>query len=264
MRTSTIVCFMFLAFQAAAALGACDPVRLAYVDQHRPPYYLGTGNKPASPPGASVDLLNEIVASVGCTVSVSRLPYLRVRTALEANLIDAAPLAAEGQDSEQFAFPLDKSGKPDTTKAMRMHTFLFMRASDKVAADGDPLQLLAGKRIGVVHGAAITRPLRELGLQVDDGAANAHRNVEKLMLGRIDVFAISLITPTDVDALVAARYGKEIVRIDKPAQTMHMWLAFSKPYYAQHRERVEAMWRWVGNNGNTRFGELLRKYDKAQ
>lgn len=264
MRTSTIFCFTLFAFQTAAALGACVPVRLAYVDQHRPPYYLGTGIKPASPPGASVDLLNEIVASAGCTATMSRLPYLRVRSALEANLIDATPLAAEGQDTEQFAFPLDKGGKLDTNKAMRMHTFLFMRASDKVAVEADPLPLLAGKRIGVVHGAAITKPLRELGLQVDDGAANAHRNVEKLMLGRIDVFAISLITPTDVDALVAGRYGKAIVRIDKPAQTMHMWLAFSKPYYAQNRERVETMWRWVGSNGNARFGELLRKYDKTQ
>jgi hypothetical protein len=187
-----------------------------------------------------------------------------VRTALEANLIDAAPMAAEGHDSEQFAFPLDKTGKPDTSKAMRMHTFLFMRASDKVAVDADPQQLLSGKRIGVVHGAAITKPLRDLGYQVDDGAANANRNVEKLMLGRIDVFAISLVTPTDVDSLVTARFGKEIVRIDKPAQTMHMWLAFSKPYYVQNRERVEAMWRWVGSNGNARFGELLRKYDKVQ
>lgn len=259
MHLTRTVCFGLLTLATSAAWSACDPVRVAYVDQERPPYYLGSGDVVASPPGASVELIREIVGSAGCAVKLSRLPFLRMRTALESRLIDAAPLTAEGNDDMRFAFPLDKAGKPDPARAMRMHTILFVRASDKPARGTDPLRLLAGNRVGIMHGAVIKQSLRAAGAQVDDGAVDIPRNLEKLRLGRVNVFAVSLIAPTDMDAEVA-RYGGEIVRIEKPAQTVNLWLAFSKAYYAENRAQVDSMWQWIGVNGEARFAGVMRKY----
>ncbi|MGO4470156.1 hypothetical protein AB4Z11_31875, partial [Pseudoduganella sp. RAF53_2] len=58
----------------AQAHSACAPVRFAYPDQDRPPYWLGNGSSVPEPPGASVELVMEFTASVGCPVSLLRLP----------------------------------------------------------------------------------------------------------------------------------------------------------------------------------------------
>ena len=264
MRITTIFSFTLACLAAPVAWSACVPIKVAYVDQHRPPYYIGNGGMEASPPGASVELMNEIAASAGCTITFSRLPMMRLRNALEANLVDAVPMGTQDKDAERFAFPLDKSGKLDTSRAMRIVTVLFVRAGDKLPTDADPAQLMQGKRVGVVHGSAIAQRLRDAGVVVDDGASTTPRNLEKLRLGRIDVFAVAVISPTDMDAIVAPRFGKDIVRIDKPAQTAHLWVAFNKPYYEKNREQVETMWKWIGANGNARFAALVRKYEKFQ
>lgn len=254
---SSCLISLLLAHQAHSA---CAPIRVGYLDQHRPPYYLGSGSREPTPPGASIDLIREIAAGAGCTIVTSRMPYLRMRGALEADVIDASPLDTEGPDLQRFAYPLDRAGRLDRSRSMRMHTVLFVRARDGLARDTDTARLLVGRRIGVMHGASITQRMRDAGARVDDGAADAGRNLEKLRLGRIDAFAVPLVSPGDMDALVAARYGNEIVRLDRPAQTHHIYLVFNKHYYARHREQVETMWDWIGTNGNTRFVTLVRKY----
>ena len=264
MRIASTLFFTLAYLSSAQAWSACAPIKMAFVDQHRPPYYIGNGRDVAAQPGAIIELMHEIAASANCTVTLTRMPMLRLRNALEANAIDALPLAAEETDFARFAFPLDKTGKPDQSRAMRIATMLFVRASDNIARDADPAQVMAGKRVGVVHGSAIAKRLRDSGVVVDDGATTSPRNLEKLRLGRIDVFAVALVDADDLDARVAARFGKDLVRLDKPVLTLHLWVPVSKAYYANNREEVDTMWKWIGMNGNARFSELMRKYQTFQ
>ncbi len=253
---------LMLAFQVAQA--ACALVRFGYVDQHRPPYYLGNGPLEAKPAGATVDLVRETIASAGCPLRTVRLPVPRVRQSLELGSIDAAPIDASAVDLASFAFPLDKQDKADKDKAFQLVTIVFVRASDKVPKGSNPFAYFKDKRLGAVHGAPYADMLRKAGIEVDDGALDATRNLDKLVRGRIDGFAVALASAHDMDSYIEGLYGKQVVRMDVPLRTTHIWLAFNKTYYANNREQVEAMWNWFEKNGKKRFNELLKNYDKER
>lgn len=251
-----------LMLAAGSAAAACAPLRLGYVDHHRPPYYMGTGNAEAAPAGASVDLVREVAASAGCTVITVRLPHGRLRSALKAGVIDAMPMEAAETDTQQYALPLDAAGNLDTSKALRVHTVVFVRAGDAALRKLDPKHAFRERWLGANHAAPVGVSLRQLGLRVDDGALDAQRNLEKLMRSRIDGYAISVAAPADMDAWIAARFGKAIVRLEPPVQSNHVWLAVSKDYHARNPVQVKAMWDWVAQNGQARFARLIRKYEK--
>ncbi|MES2128178.1 MAG: transporter substrate-binding domain-containing protein [Pseudomonadota bacterium] len=249
-----------LALFATQAGAACTPIRIGYVNQDRPPYWLGDGYDIPTPPGASVELIADFAISAGCQISLVRLPVMRVRSSLENGSIDFAPVEDRPDNPPGIVFPKDRQGKLDYERAVRIVVVTFVRASDKLPADTDPMTYLKGHSVGTTHGAAYAASLRKLGMNVDDGAVDVARNLEKLKLGRIDALAVSLILPNDMDNFVAARFGKDIVRLEKPISTAYIWLATNQDYYDQHRDQVEAAWNWLGGPGRQRFATLLKKY----
>jgi hypothetical protein len=256
-------CVAAIALLACALAGPARAVcvlRVAYVDQDRPPYYLGTGATEARPPGASVDLLHEIARAAGCTMRTVRLPLLRIRPALRAGSIDAAPLDIEGHDLQDFAYPLDAAGQADGARGLAIYNVLFVRRADRVASDVDPAPWLRGRVLGVPHGASYAPALRSAGIAVDDGAVDSVRKFDKLLLGRRAAFTVALTAPGDLDGLLAAHYQDRIVRLARPLRTSHVWLAFGRRYRNAHPEAVDTMWRWIGVHGARRFRALLRNY----
>lgn len=245
------------------ASGSCTPVRFGYVNQHRPPYFLGSGSANAPRPGATVDLVRDMASSAGCQVVPIRLPPLRLRQALDKGTIDAMLMEPGDGDISQFALPLAKNGKPDGERALRMHTVVFVRADHKAFADADPQLYFASHKLGINNGASLAAQLRVAGFSVDDGAQDAARNLEKLARGRIDGYAATLVAPASLDDRIAASFGKRIVRRDTPLRTNNFWLAFTKTYYERNRGEVDAMWNWVGARGHERFVERVKEYEKT-
>jgi ABC-type amino acid transport substrate-binding protein len=243
---------------------ACAPLRLGYVNQHRPPFFIGSGSLEPAAPGATVELLREAAASAGCKVITVRLPSLRLRPALDAGDIDALLMDADDSETQSLALPLDTSGHPDKTRGLPMFTMVFVRTSDRVPADTDPVQYFATRTIGVNNGATVAKRLRQDGFRVDDGALDSVRNLEKLVRGRIDGYASIMVGRADGDANVAALYGTQLQRLDKPLRTQHFWLAFTKRYQAANRTEVDTMWDWIGSRGHARFVELIGKYNKPR
>jgi hypothetical protein len=250
-----------LALLANSAMAACAPVKVGYSNQHVPPYYMGSGQAESKPPGAAVELIREMLALRGCRMISVRLPPLRIRQALEAGTIDIAPASAPTEESKTTAYPQDKHGALDRERSLKMYTMVFVRAEDKLARDGDPLKLLAGKKLATNFGAPYAAPLRQQGFEVDDGALNMERNFDKLMRHRVDAVIISMTAPNDMDAVVLADHGSSIVRLEKPIRQAHIWIATSRQFYNKNRETAESIWTWLGANGRNRFAQLLKKYD---
>jgi polar amino acid transport system substrate-binding protein len=136
---------------------------------------------------------------------------------------------AAGSDLADFALPQLSSGKLDADRAMRMYTVVFVRARD----------------------------------MIPDGGHDGPRNLEKLARGRIDGYAATLVSPTRMDAYIAARFGKQLLQLAQPLRIHHFWLGFSKRYYERNRPQVEAMWNWMGAHGHARFVELVEQYEKT-
>jgi len=252
---------MLLAIDCASC--ACMPIRLGYVNLHRPPYFLGTGSVEAPAPGATVELIRDTAAVAGCLVVSVRLPPLRLRQALDSDAIDAMLMDANDTDLANYALPQSHEGKLDAERAIRMYTVVFVRAGDKIPLDADPRTYFSTRRLGMNKGASLAAQLRTQGYAIDDGAQDGARNLEKLARGRIDGYAATLVAPTHMDALIAATYGKQLVRLETPLRIHNFWLGFSKDYYSRNRPQVDAMWGWIGSHGHTRFVELVEKYQKT-
>ncbi len=250
---------LFACLDAAGAAAPCT-IRLGYSDQATPPYYYGTGPNEGVPPGATPELIREIAAAAGCQLTILRLPPARLPIALEQGTIDMAPLGPPHSQSEQLAHPRDRNGALDDARGLQLHTVVYVRAADHLPRDLDPLPYFQHHRIGTPRGVSYAIALRAMGIEVDDGAPDMRRNLEKLRLGRIDGFSLSLASPGDMDGEIAAMFGSDIVRLERPIRSATIHLLLNQEFYAAHRDQVEAMWTWLGTRGRARFASLLKKY----
>ncbi|HEU4375262.1 MAG TPA: hypothetical protein VFS02_17330 [Telluria sp.] len=242
------------------AMAECLPIEVGYLDQHRPPYWLGVGTTVPAVPGAGAELIRRFTASAGCPAAFLRMPVLRIKPAVAAGEIDFGPMQASARGTPGIVFPLDKHGRLDRRRSIPMSIVVFVRAGDQASRGGRPFHYFHGRTLGTTLGSAYVGKLRESGFLVDSGGVDVASNFEKLRLRRFDGFAVSLIAPGDMDSYVAAKYHGDIVRVAAPLLSDHIWLAASQKYYSRHPQRVEAMWDWLGTSGKKEFGELLSKY----
>ena len=252
-----------LAAQPAWSATVCIPVRVGYVDQHRPPYWLGEGSEVPDPPGAAVDLMHDAVlgAGFGCAPTWVRLPIARLRLALANGDIDMAPMGEMSPYPPEIALPRDKAGNIDNNRAMHNALFVLVRVSDKLPASTEPMQYFQGKLLGVAQGQVYAARLREAGLTIDEGARDLERNIEKLRLGRVDGVVVAAVVPAHLKASLAP-YKGAIVQLPQPLINTRVWLAFNEQFYRAHREQVESLWTWLDVN-RSRLGYVMRKYRKA-
>lgn len=260
MKWKPLLSAAILLLSASQAMAACGAIRFAYPDQHRPPYWLGNGEAVATPPGASVEWAREFAASAHCSVDFVRLPVLRLRSSLASGAVDFANVDIGAENLPGIVLPRDAHGKLDTRRATTLNVVAFVRAKDGYARSTDPLQMVRGQRVGIMHGSTYAAILQQAGAVLDQGAPTVPNNLEKLHLGRTDAFVVSLIAESDLDNFVASRFKGEIVRLEKPILKSFVWVAASQQYYDAHRAEVEAMWNWLGGDGIKRYNQLLRKY----
>jgi hypothetical protein len=251
---------LLLALVSAQATAGCAPIQFGYLDQHRPPYWLGTGKAVPALPGASVELIRQFTASGGCPAALVRMPVLRLKPAVAAGDIDFAPIDAKAISTPGIVFPRDGNHRLDVTRAIPLVIVVFVRASDGLSRNVRPFDYFKGRTLGTTLGSSYAEKMRHAGFGVDSGAVDVASNFEKLKLGRFDGFAVSLISSGDMDSFVAKKYGGKIVRLPEPLFSDHIWLAASQNYYNRHPRRVEAMWDWLGSTGKKEFSKLLAKY----
>jgi hypothetical protein len=249
---------------AGHVAAACPTLRFGYTDKAVPPYYEGSGPNAAEPPGALAELVRDAAAAARCPVQMVRMPPARLHQSLNDGSIDAMSLFAPEVVGElpNVVYPRDKQGKLDAKRGLPLYIVVFVRAGDSLPLDADPALTMRGRVIGVSQGAPHIKYLQSAGVEVDAGAANPDLNFEKLKLGRIDGFAISLSTPEDMDGPVATRYGKQFIRLQQPLLVTSSWLALNRSYYENNRAASEAIWNWYGAHGHARLNVLLKKYGR--
>jgi hypothetical protein len=240
----------------------CETIKIGYLDQERPPYWLGTGTAIPAKPGASAELVQRFAASGGCEADLKRLPVMRIRPALISGEVDFAPMDSSADGTPGIIFPRNKNHQLDPTRALPLNIVVFVRSADRIPAGTEPARYFQNRLLGITLGASYKSRMKKLGLEVDSGAIDIARNLEKLKLRRIDGFAVSVTFPNDMDAYVARKYKDAIVRLPQPLFVDHIWLAASESYYAAHRAQVEKMWLWLGSSGVREFGTLLKEYSE--
>ncbi len=260
MKCKAFIAITLLALAANSAVAACGTIRFGYPDQHRPPYWLGNGQDVPEPAGASVEWVRELAASGGCALQLVRLPVMRLRSALTSGAVDFVPVDITADGQPGIVLPRDAHGNPDTKRATTLVVVAFVRAKDGHAPNADPLDIVRGKRVGVMYGSSYAPRLQNAGAILDQGAPTVPSNFEKLQLGRIDAFVVPLIAAEDMDKYVANRYHGELVRLQMPVLKSFNWIATSAAFYQAHQHDVDTLWNWMGAEGNKRFNQILRRY----
>lgn len=256
------VLFVLSLFSIFGAQAACPPVRIGYMDQDRPPYWLGKGSEVPDPPGVAVDYLRAAgTAAIPCPLQFVRLPAHRLRLALQSGAIDYLPIEERAELPPDVVLPRDRTGAPDRNRAIHTSIIVLVRGADQLPADTPTPRYFQGRVIGVPYGAPYADALREAGIKVDEGGRDLESNVGKLKLRRVDGVALTVGMAGDMDQAIAERYGSEVVRLRVPLFSGNLWLATNPAYYAAHREQVEAVWTWMASHQNE-LGGMLSKYSR--
>jgi hypothetical protein len=247
---------------APAPAGPCIPVRVGYMDQNRPPYWLGEGDKVPDPPGAAVDLIRDAVlgSGFGCAPIWVRLPVARLRVALANGDIDLAPLGEQSFYPAEIALPKDKAGNIDLERALHNKVLVLVRARDKLPPNTNPMQYFKGKTLGIPQGNGYAARLREAGLTLDEGGRDLDRNIEKLRLGRVEGVVVAAVAPAHLQQTLD-KYKGEVVQLPQPLLNIRVWLAFNDNFYRAHTPQSEALWTWLDKN-RSRLGYVMQRYRK--
>lgn len=265
LRAGLLLMFAVVAAPAIARpeqAKGCIPVRVGYMDQHRPPYWLGDGDKVPDPPGAGVDLIRDAVlaAGFGCTPVWVRLPAARLKVALAAGDIDLAPVGELSFYPAEIALPRDKAGNIDLKRAMHNQVLVLVRSKDKLPASTNPMQYFKGKTLGIPMGNSYAPRLRDAGLTLDEGARDLDRNIEKLKLGRVDGVVVAAVAPAHLKQALE-KYKGSIEQLPQPLLNIRVWLAFNDAFYRAHPQQSEALWTWLDTNRG-RLGYVMQRYTK--
>lgn len=241
---------------------ACPPVRIGYMDQERPPYWLGKGVELPDPPGVAVDYLRAAAAAaMPCPLQFLRLPANRLRIALQTGAIDYLPIEERADLPPEVVLPRDRNGALDRSRAVHTSIIVLVRGADQLPADTVTPRYFQGRVIGAPYGAPYVEALREAGIKVDDGGRDLESNLGKLKLKRLDGVALTVGAVSDMDQSIAERYGNEVVRLRLPLFSSNIWLATNPAYYAAHREQVEAVWTWMATHQHELSG-MMAKYSR--
>ncbi len=254
------IALLSLLCAGAQAAGTCKPVRIGYSDRERVPYYMGNGGEVPAKPGVLVELMRDAFRAVGCPVELVRLPVARVRLALGSGTVDIAPADTPGDGNAGYVIATLPGGAPDQRRALRTVAYVFVRAADRLPADTDPVQYFKTHTLAANQGTILAEHLKEAGLRIDDGSFSTWNNLDKLLMKRVDGFTMALMSPAALDPYVDSRYGKQVLRLDKPVRSAAMWLGANRDYYQHNREQVEAVWNWIGAHGTQQVEALTRQY----
>jgi hypothetical protein len=257
-----LLTLMALIAPFASSAAACIPVRFGYIDQNRPPYWMGDGEKVPEPPGASVDLVRDAImaSGFGCLPTLVRLPTARLKVALESGDIDMSTLGEMASYPPEIALPRDKAGNIDRNRALHNTLIVLVRAKDKLPDSTVPMQYFHDRVLGAPQGNTYVARLREAGLTIDDGGRDLERNLEKLRLGRVDGVVVSAVNPAHLKASLAP-YKGSVVQLSQPLVSTRLWLAFNERFYRAHPAQVEALWTWLDTNRG-RLGYVMERYRK--
>lgn len=209
------------------------PVRVCLPDIDAPPFVY----RDAARPGIFDRLLTDAGRQAGLKVTVLRLPSARCRQALARGDADAMPLPIIPAYLAELDFPLGPNGQPDSATRMGRIQFLLLRRRGETGPDWDGQRLNPpGLTVGVRRGVTtLSDRLQALGVTLDDRTSSVEQLLNKLLVRRIDLAAM-----TREEFLAANASGVEALA--QPLASTDLHLAASRSLPGPARERLAA-WR---------------------
>jgi polar amino acid transport system substrate-binding protein len=237
---------MYLAMLLATSAPALAAPPLIITSEHSPPASMKVGNQVV---GREGEKIREMLARSGYAYKIDVLPWKRAFTMAQRDAYTCVYSTSRTPEREQqfkWVGPTDEAQWVLMGRAGRKYQVHTLDDARKL-------------RIGTYHGDARDEFLRARGFDVDGAPDNASNPI-KLMLGRIDLWAVG-VRNNDLSALAQFAGPEQLV----PVLTFHhvkVYLACNPSVPDAMVERMNAALDSMRKDGT--FGMLEKKYAQWQ
>lgn len=262
-RIVVITCFLLVGEHAnvIAQTTQATEVKFCYEEQELTPYFMGSSRFPATEsPGVLIEMLYRLDEQFpGLKFTFYRAPWKRCLSDVSLNNAHAIVSSYSQERASVAVFPIE-DGQVISQYAISVSKYcLFTMRDSKLRWDGKAFSRQPQKPIAVPQGYSIVSMLNE--------------HEQPLVYTNSSISAMELLTKNRAEAAVTfCDSGAQFLwRQDDPslgiiAQSPALslrrgYLAFNKPFYQVHQDKVEQLWKQIALIRNREFHHLLEKYD---
>lgn len=239
-------------------LTRADSIQFCFEDQPYLPY-LSDPSQESGNKGLLVDLVEATASLQGVPISLERMPWKRCLRSLEQGTIDAAFAIIWTEERDQlFAYPMSKSGVPDSSKRLWKARYEVFTHKDM------PLQWDGSTFTNVQYGLSAPKgyvareKLASKGLLYDK-ELNPDRGFKLVSLQRLDGYIVEKLI--GLEALKRLNIDNVKVRFEQPYMQSDWFVAFSKQKYAKNKQLVETFWQQLRKTRADNETKLIEKYN---
>lgn len=195
--------------------------------------------------GQAQYLIRQAAREQGWAVEFAWVPWRRCRAGVENGRYDAAGTATATPSNRVFmAFPL-AAGHLDESLALGEFKVLVCRARGTEAGwDGQKFTQLQSPVLFNAGFVAVADRLQQLDTAYDESAKTLQQMLQMLLRGRAQ---LALGQASAVQLQVQnPEFAERIEVLPVPFLRAGLFLGVNKPFYAQHRASVDAIWATIG------------------
>lgn len=236
-------------------------ITLAYSDVESFPFQMGNGNDIASPPGLSINILEEVAQILNININYVRLPGKRVLSQIRVNQVDGGFIFSYSKERAMFAnYPMHNQRVDRTFRITTLDYSFYKLKGQKIDWDGVTLNPLVRKPTGAHGGFSITNILKEKKIDTLE-IESTEKLFEMLTKKRLAVIAIqNNIASSYIDENNSPNFQK----LTPPISTKDYYLIFSKEFTKKHPELVQNIWNTIGEVRDEVTTRKIKQYTKKK
>lgn len=234
-----------------------EKLKFACSDVESATYLIGNGEQMATPPGAMVDVMNQVAQELGFEIEYVRLPVNRLLKKLQMGEVDGAFSFSFNEDRLQYGqFPM-KGEKDDPSLRFLEHSYVFYKLkSSPFNWDGTAVSGLGTGVVGFNTTFSVGVGLAKLGIPVEQ-AKTTEQNFKKLMLGRIAVFAMQEHTG---DMYLWENQITGVEKVETPFERKPYYLMLSKQLVQRDPALAQRIWARLAKVRDGKMAKFQRNY----
>lgn len=218
---------------------------------------MGNGNAIPAMPGIAVEIVNYAAKICEVAVEPGRYPGGRLLAQMQDDTLDAVLMLSFSPERLALAtYPMAGDTADPAFQLVTLSYAFYVRKDSGVGWDGTALRGLE-QPIGANFGWSIVDDLKKLGLKVET-AQDTTNNFNKLLLGRIDAFAIQ----TSIGDAYVERHNLagKVTALEPPISSKPYYLVFSHAWHEAHPEQATCLWRETARIRDNDMPALLSRY----
>ena len=218
-------------------------LRVGFNNVESYPYFLGTGASLSSPPGISIEIINQAAEVLGFSVDYLRMPGQRVLQELKKGNLDAAFIFSHKQDRLQYGRYPTTNGLIDRDYRMASLSYMLYRPiGSKLDWDGEYFHNLSGKLAANLN-YSIVNELRALGVSVTDAKSTPYifrMLAAKRVAGVVDQETVA---DSHLNQLTNAPFEKVTI----PIARKDYYLLFSHQFLDINPKKADEIWKFIAD-----------------